>query len=172
MKSMLQVCAIAIFVTLASRSGFAQVSPPGKTAALQAYEQGHYEDAEKLYLRAIDETNESKADTSYMAVLLNNLAVVYVAEDRWADASRALRQAVELCEKKTSTANDLALAASFNKLGRAYQSHSEYTDAERLLKTALATREQIVGPANSATATSLESLASLLFEPRHFGDAL
>lgn len=171
MKSILQVCATAIFVTLVSRSGFAQVSPPGKTAALQAYEQGHYEDAEKLYLRAIDETKESKADTSNMAILLNNLAVLYVAEDRWTDASMALRQAVELCEKETSTANDLALAASFNKLGKAYQSHNKYTDAERLLKTALAIREQIVGPANSATATSLESLASLFFDEGKYAEA-
>ena len=172
MKSILHVCAIAIFVTLVSRSGFAQVSSPGKTVALQAYEQGHYEDAEKFYLHAIDETNKSKADTSNMAVLLNNLAVVYVAENRWADASSALRQAVELCEKKTPTANDLGLAASFNKLGKVYQSQSKYADAERLLKTALAIREQIVGPANSATATSLDSLANLYVDEGKYAEAL
>ncbi len=77
---------------------------------------------------------------------LNNLATLYQAQGKYAEAERL----------------HPAVATSLNGLALLYQAQGKYAEAERLFERSLAIWEKALGPEHPKVATSLENYAALL----------
>jgi tetratricopeptide (TPR) repeat protein len=77
--------------------------------------------------------------------LLNNLADLYRAQGRYADAEPLYKRSLAIREKALG-ADHPDVATSLNNLANLYRAQGRYADAEPLYKRALAIRERVLGP--------------------------
>ncbi len=89
---------------------------------------------------------------------LNNLAVVYRLQGKYAEAEALSKRALAIRERALG-ANHLDVAQSLNNLANLYDDQGRYAAAEELLQRALAIRERGLGPNHPDVATTLSSLA-------------
>ena len=109
---------------------------------------------------AIDEKTLG-LDHPDLAKPLNNLAVLYLAQGRYAEAEPRLKHALAIAEKALGPNDppscpdpDLVWRSSTGGRGR-------YADAELPLKRALDIREQVLGPDHPDLAQTLNTLGAL-----------
>jgi tetratricopeptide (TPR) repeat protein len=76
-----------------------------------------------------------------VAASLNNLAQLYQAQGRYADAEPHYKRALAIYEKALGPDHP-NLAASLNNLAELYRAQGRYADAEPLYKRALAIKEK------------------------------
>jgi tetratricopeptide (TPR) repeat protein len=108
--------------------------------------QGRPDEAEKLYLRAIDiwrSTLERAPDE--LAAALNNLAGIYRVSGRFTQSEALYQEALALNEKY-STNENANCARVLTNLGALYADHGKFSDAQRLYERALAIQEKLFGP--------------------------
>ena len=105
------------------------------------------------------------------AFSLNDLALLYQDQGRYADAEPLCRRALAI-EEKTLGPDHPHVAVSLNNLARLYQFQGRYADAEPLYKRSLAIREQALGPDHPDAANSLNDLAELYRAQGRYADAL
>ena len=125
-----------------------------------------------MYKRAL--AIEEKAlgpDHPDVAVALNNLADLYQAQGRYADAEPLYKRALAIREK-TLGPDHPDVAISLNNLAELYRAQGRYADAEPLYKRALAIREKTLGPDHPDVAVSLNSLANLYRTQGRYSDAI
>ena len=91
---------------------------------------------------------------------LNNLAELYQAQGRYADAEPLYKRSLAIREKALGPDHP-DVATSLNNLAVLYQDQGRYADAEPLYKRSLAIQEKALGPDHPAVATSLNNLAAL-----------
>ena len=94
-----------------------------------------------------------------VATALNNLALLYEAQGRRADAEPLYKRALAI-EEKTLGLDHSYGAVSLNNLAVLYQARGRYADAEPLYKRALA-REKTLGPDDPDVAVSLINYSDL-----------
>ena len=123
--------------------------------------QGRYEQAEPLYIQALEIykriLGENHPDT---ASSLNNLALLYDSQGRYEQAEPLYIQALELT-KRINGENHPDYARSLNNLALLYRSQGRYDEAEPLYIQALELYKQLLGVNHPFTATSLNNLALL-----------
>ncbi len=68
-------------------------------AGMEAYERGRYAEAEKLWLAALKEAETFGGEHTRLATSLNNLAELYRAQGKYAQAEPLLRRALAIKEK-------------------------------------------------------------------------
>ena len=95
-----------------------------------------------------------------MATSLNDLAVLYCAQGRYAEAEPLHKRALAIREKVLD-ADHPGVAQSLNNLAALYFAEGQYAQAEPLLKRALAIDEKALGPDHPNVAASLQNLAAL-----------
>ncbi len=103
----------------------------------------------------------AKAYEQAMATDLNNLALLYQAQGRYAEAEPLYKRALAIREKALG-AEHPDVAQSLNNLAALYHDQGRYAEAEPLYERSLAIREKVLGPEHPYTARSLENYAALL----------
>jgi tetratricopeptide (TPR) repeat protein len=154
------LCALFLFAFAAMAS--AQQSPwaAHMQSAKQARQAGNYDDAEKHFQAAIDEAERNGPDELRLASGLNSLALLYQAQERYADAERLFERGLALLEKKLG-ADHLDVATCLANLGMLQLRRKEWLKAEPTLQRALKIREKRLGDDHLDVANSLDDLAAL-----------
>jgi tetratricopeptide (TPR) repeat protein len=124
------------------------------------------------YARLALEIEERRSGPNYpnVALLLNNLALLYHKQGRYADAEPLYLRSLAI-EENALGPDHPEVAKSLNNLGDLYSAQSRYADAEPLHKRSLVVREKTLGPDHPDVATSLNSLASLYADQGRYADA-
>lgn len=119
------------------------------------------ERAESYYQHALaiceQQLGASHPDT---ATSLNNLALLYHEQDKYAEAEPLFQRALAIREQILGP-QQLDTATSLNNLAHLYESQGRYAEAEPLYQRALDIREQMLGPQHPDTVISLNDLARL-----------
>jgi tetratricopeptide (TPR) repeat protein len=135
------------------------------------YSQGRYEDAEPLYVQALELSKRLLGENHPdVATSLNNLAGLYKSQGRYEDAEPLYVQALEL-SKRLLGENHPDVATSLNNLALLYESQGRYEDAEPLYVQALELSKRLLGENHPDVATSLNNLAGLYKSQGRYEDA-
>ena len=105
-----------------------------------------------------------------VATILHNLASLYHAQGRYADAEPLYKRSLAIMEKALGPDHP-DVATSLNNLALLYHAQGRYADAEPLYKRSLAIREKALGPDHPDVATSLNNLAELYRNQGRYADA-
>src|SRR5262245_9202107 len=114
-------------------------------AGAGAYKKGDAPAATQAFEQALKEAGAFGESDPRLATTLVNLAGVYYAQGRYADAEPLFRRALAIYEKTLGPAHPFTATALAN-LGAVYQAQKRYREAEPLLQRALAIREKAAGP--------------------------
>jgi len=134
------------------------------------YEQGRYGEAEKLWLAALEQVEKFGPQNPRLATSLNNLAVLYEAQGKYAEAEPLYKRSLAIWEKALGP-NHPHVATGLNNLALLFKSQGKYAEAEPLYKRSLAIFEKTLGPNHPDIATSLENYAALLRKTNHDAEA-
>jgi CHAT domain-containing protein len=110
-------------------------------------------------------------DHPEVATALNNLAVLYRAQGRYADAEPLYKRALAISEKALGSDHP-TVAQWLNNLANLYRDQGRYADAEPLYRRALAIGEKALGPGHPDVALFLNNLAYLCQAQGRYADAL
>jgi tetratricopeptide (TPR) repeat protein len=161
----------------------ATLHPEERAVAL--YEAGRYAQAEPYAKEALE-----RAEDLYVAeggtldffagflglaspglgTSLNNLAMIYEKQGRYAEAEPLLTRALAIQEKALGPDHP-DVADSLNNLATLYAEQGRYAEAEQLYKRALAIREAALGPDHPDLANSLNNLAAFYAEQGRYAEA-
>ena len=127
--------------------------------------------AEKILtiLKKVQSADQASLDTEYL-ISLNNLAELYRAQGRYADAEPLYLEALEIKRTALGAAHP-DTATSLNNLAQLYRAQGRYADAEPLYHEALEIFRTALGAAHPDTATSLNNLAALYHAQGRYTDA-
>ncbi len=122
---------------------FLQVGPweTYMAAGDKAYQQGNYPEAEKQLVAALKEAEGFGPQDPRLATSFNNLALVYQAQGRFADAGPLYQRSLAIYEKALGPDHP-DVGTSLNNLGELFYAQGRYAEAEPLYQRALAIREK------------------------------
>jgi len=122
---------------------------------------GYSHEAELLLERALAIAEKVRgSEYPHVAAALNNLAVLYRIQGRYAQAEPLCQGALAIAEKVLGPEHpDVAL--SLNNLAALYHSQGQHAQAESLYRRALTIWEKVLGPEHPDVALSLNNLAVL-----------
>jgi CHAT domain-containing protein/tetratricopeptide (TPR) repeat protein len=103
-------------------------------------------------------------------VTLNNLALVYWEQGRYADAEGLYKRALAIREKALGASHP-DVAQALNNLAVVYAKQAKYADAEGLYKRALAIWEKALGKDHPTVAKNLHNLAGVYHDQGKYADA-
>ena len=106
-------------------------------AGMKAYEEGRYAEAEKRWLAALEEAEGFGPDDERLATSLNNLAALYNAQGKYAEAEPLYQRSLAIREKVLG-AEHPQVATGLNNLALLYDNQGKYAEAEPLNKRSLA----------------------------------
>ena len=106
-------------------------------AGKEAYEQGNYTKAEKLWVAALKEAEKFGPQDPRLATGLNNLAALYRAQGKYGEAEPFYKRALAIREKVLGPDHP-DVATSLNNLAGLYETQGKYGEAEPLYKRSLA----------------------------------
>jgi CHAT domain-containing protein/tetratricopeptide (TPR) repeat protein len=109
------------------------------------------------------------ATVTAVAASLNNLAELYRAQGRYADAAPLYERSLVILEKTLGPGHP-DVARALNNLAELYTRQGRYADAEALFKRSLTIRETL-GPDHPDVAQSLNNLAGLYRRQGRYADA-
>ncbi|MDA0268483.1 MAG: CHAT domain-containing protein [Cyanobacteria bacterium] len=133
--------------------------------------QGRYQDAEPLYLEAVDRMQNQLGDGDpLLATLFNNLAALYGSQGRYNEAEPLYLQSLEIDREQLGDRHP-SVAASLNNLGWLYRNQGRYAEAEPLYLEALAIIREQLGDRHPNVAHSLNNLASVYRFQGRFNEA-
>ena len=112
----------------------------------------------------------SARSTRHVGIRLNNLAGLYRAQGRYAEAEPLYKRALAISEKALGPEHP-DVGTSLNNLAVLYQAQGRYAEAEPLYKRALAIDEKALGPEHPDVATSLNNLAVLYGAQGRYAEA-
>ena len=129
-------------------------------AANNAYKKGAYDYAERMFRAALNEAEDFGPDDPRLAKNMNNLALVYYAQGKYAEAELLFERSLALW-KKVMGRDHPDVATSLNNLAGLYDAQGKYAEAVPLHKLSLAMREKLFGRDHPDVAESLNDLARL-----------
>jgi tetratricopeptide (TPR) repeat protein len=97
------------------------------------------------------------------ARLMNQVALLFNAKTRYAEAERLMRPALAIIEASYGPDHP-SVAATLNNLARLLQDTDRLAEAEPLMRRALAITEASYGPDHPSVADTLNNLAGLLYD--------
>jgi tetratricopeptide (TPR) repeat protein len=101
---------------------------------------------------------------------LNNLAELYAAQGRYAEAEPLLKRSLAMDEAALGRDHP-SVATGLNNLAGLYVAQGRYDDAEPLYRRSLAIREKALGREHLDVAASLNNMATLYSNQRRYADA-
>lgn len=152
----------------------APVSPHSDTAALQqsSWEQlvtqgeklltdGHFAEAEKIYLAALKLAQKFAPRDPRLATTLDNLGLVYDKQHRYPEAEAAFNKALSL-DLQLFGKEHASISRDYTNLCFLYIHTGKYGQAEQFIKSALSIDEAMGGPDHPLVALDLDTYATLL----------
>ncbi len=130
-------------------------------AGLAAQQQGNFSEAVKQLKAALEATKSFGPADLRLATTLNNLAVLYDEQGRYAEAEPLYKRALAIMEQALGPEHP-DVATNLDNLASLYLFQGKYAEAEPLYKRLLAITEKALGPEHPDVATSLERYAALL----------
>ena len=125
--------------------------------------EGKLEEAEKLFLQALDnELNKAKKATTQAAANAYSLAKIKALQLNYPAAEAYYKKAIQLDPDNAIYLNDLGVHLRI--LGK-------YPEAESVIQRSLAIREKVLGPDHPEIATSLNNLATLYYYEGKYSEA-
>ena len=109
-------------------------------------------------------------DHPNVAPSLNNLAALYRAQGRYADAEPLYKRSLAIREKELGPDHP-DVAQTLNNLAELYRAQGRYADAGPLYKRSLAIWEKALGPDHPDVGLSLNNLAALYNDQGRYADA-
>lgn len=135
------------------------------------YERAQYSEVEPLLVRALNIYEKVlEPENPGVAVVLNNMALLYDTRGRYAEAEPLYERALNINEKLLGPEHP-AVATSLNNLALLYDNQGKYAQAEPLHKRALKIREKVCGLEHPDVATSLNNLALLYGSQDRYAEA-
>lgn len=162
-SSGLQRLAVGLLGILIS---FAVVSCQGNNWAkyladgAKAYELRQYDEAEKWLKAALSEAERFGPDDPRLATTLDDLAELYRAQGRYAEAEPLYKRSLAIREK-ISTPDQADQVGTLDGLAELYKAQGRYAEAEPLFKRSLEISEKNHGRTHPEVAAGVESLAEL-----------
>ena len=125
-----------------------------------AYQRGVFSTAEKQYLAAL-KAIEFEGEDQRLAITLNDLALLYATQRRFAEAEPLYRRALAVWEKIGGPERQ-GVATTLNNMGMLYRDQRKYVEAEPFLRRSLAIREKILPPhhRNSETVLTISQFST------------
>lgn len=138
-----------------------------KAGALEGLGRGR--EAEAAYREALRITEEVFGPThENVATLLNNLAVLDVAQHRYAESKSLITRAEGISKLHN---DELGRATALNNLAAVNRAEKQYAESERLFLEAKRIRESELGTDHPDVALVLSNLANLYQDQKRFKDA-
>jgi tetratricopeptide (TPR) repeat protein len=130
-------------------------------AADIAFIKQDYEKAEEYQLRVLGIIRSARRfDDLQVAVILDQLGYIYVAQELYEEAESRLQESLQLREKILGESH-LQIVLSLNKLASLAVHQERPIVAESLLKRSLDIAREVSGPRHANSATMLANLADL-----------
>ena len=124
-------------------------------------ERARYNEADTLLQRALNICkNASEPEDVITIAVFNNIASLYMINEKYAEAEAFLEQALIIIEKIGEDETPM-LSMTLNSLARAYFLQGKYTKALTFFQRALTIHEKTLGPEHEETATTLDNLAQV-----------
>ena len=141
-----------------------------KVAGEAAYQQGNYAEAERQFVAALKEAERFDREDPRLATSLNNLAAVYKAQGRDAEAEPLYKHALAIDEKILGPDHP-SFARDLNNLAELYRIQGRYAKSEPLIKRSLAILEVAFGSDHPDLAFVLNNLALLYLAQSRYAEA-
>src|SRR6266850_4830181 len=110
-----------------------------------ADEQGHYAEAEQLFLAALKLAENFRPGSPFLNMSRESLARTYCHQGKYAEAELLSQEALAIDEEILG-AEHQAVAGDLEALGWTYARQERYAEAERLFRRALPIYEKVYGP--------------------------
>jgi tetratricopeptide (TPR) repeat protein/CHAT domain-containing protein len=136
---------------------------------VERYRAGKYAEAMEPAQRALALAERGSGDAK-VGVALNNLALLYGAQGRFAEAEPLYKRALALREKAFGPDHP-EVGQALNNLAELYRAQGRFAEAEPLYKRALAIDEKALGPNHPDVGTDLNNVALLYDAQGRFADA-
>ncbi|MCI0489949.1 MAG: TonB family protein [Blastocatellia bacterium] len=131
--------------------------------AVKLYREGKHSEAIKLAMRALEiQERASGRDHLDVAVIVNNLAIIYQSKKDYKKAESFFLRALTIKEKALGP-DHIDVARSLDNLATIYFLRKKYNKAEPLYLRALAIREKALGPDHDDLARTLDNLVELYY---------
>ncbi len=133
--------------------------------------QSRYAEAEKLYLRLLEEREHSLGlNSPELASDLNDLGRVSFAQMKYQQAASYYECSLQIMETSKGR-QDLAVVGPLEKLARISQAMEKYTQAEQYARRAVAVVERVQGPDAPELAPELIAVGELLLVEKQYSSA-
>src|SRR4051812_30791642 len=123
-----------------------------------AFRQGHYVEAERLFAAALRDGEAASLDPIPLAVRIEKLATVRKRLGQYADAEALWRRALALRE---AAGPDVGRAADLDDLADVAALQGRYDEAESLAARSMSIKEAALGPDHPSLAASLAVLGAV-----------
>jgi tetratricopeptide (TPR) repeat protein len=153
---------VALAAHLPEAAGTREMAQVVRKAADYLRDRAQYEQAESLYQRALCLLEPAPEDAE-LAVVLNNLAVLYFARGYYERAEPLYQRAVGILEQAKGPEHP-DVASPVVNLALICKVQGQYKQAERLYQRALQIQELALGPEHPNLANTLYNLAVLYYE--------
>ena len=110
----------------------------------EAYQKGHYVEAEKFFLAALEKAEEFEPQDPRLYTSLNNLAELHRVQGKYAEAEPLYKRSLAILEKALGPEHP-HVATSLNNLALLYNAQGKYAEAEPLYKRSLSIYEKALG---------------------------
>ena len=139
-------------------------------AGLRAFYEANYSEADGQFVAALSEAEKWGDQNLRLAGSLNNLALVYGAQGRYAEAEPLYLRALAI-EEEVLGPEHPHVATNLDNLAVLYLTQGKYAEAEPLHQRALTIRETVLGPEHPDVANSLNNLAALYEKQGNYAEA-
>ena len=136
-------------------------------AGHEARNQGHHTQAEAHYLTALHLAESCIPPDDLLLLSLDNLADLYTALRRYADAASLLQRVLAQREAETGPQH-LRLTACLNKLAELEVKQAHYPGAERLYRRHLAILQNSLRPDHPRITSCLNDLTDVLTQQGYY----
>ncbi len=133
-------------------------------------EQGDYEEAERLYDRALGLSRAFGRDNALEAKILGHLGSLHARQQRYAAAEQLFERALAI-ERRVWASDPAKTAESLNNLAAVYAHTGRYLEAEPLLRRSLALTERELGPEHPSVTTVRANLGAVALGLRRYAEA-
>ena len=135
------------------------------------YQEGKYAEATEIAKRVVAIREKALGpEHPDVGTVLNNLALLYHAQDRYGDAEPLYRRSLAILEKAPGPEHP-DVGTLLGNLAELYRAQGRYGEAEPLYRRSLAITEKALGPDHPSVGTTLNNLAGLYQDQGRFAEA-